>query len=603
MQILLILFVAHFSYGQSHPEEIPLRGKELLRKSLPDFKDIDAVAELIAEQRKKVQQRLSHGQEEVDKEMSELIEEAKKLNPKPLPPDAPRSIAEINSELGLDEVLVEGDMLMSLNEAKKHFGVSGQRSKRQAYQGWDYPESLWSSGVYYTYSDDLNKKGREAVDSAIAFWQKNTCLRFQKVDDGQAPSNPLLTFFPGDGCYSKVGRDPRVQEQHVSIGPGCETVDTAAHEIGHALGFLHEQGRWDRDQYVRIDFEGIEKNESQNYDKIGKNENNNYGKQYDFRGIMHYTDDAFAKDSKSKVMFARNPAYQMSLGGEPLPTFGDIFEMNSMYSCYETLSATGAWQTLDIKKVVGSGEGRPPNRTDPAHCTWHITAPAGKRIMYVVLSMGIPDAKGDSLCYSLCFLGGLSIKGIEKTWIPEGMRVCCKSQLNNPQTTASNLLVIQPWNTLVYTDFKLIYITVDGAEGGGPKSTPPTQKTRPTQRTTTTTTRRPATRRCRFNYQILSSDGSRCYTLHSSEMPYQGANNVCNKNRQGSISMTEPSQDEANLRRIFARNNRTQTYWRKVYRNNVCGIYNLRTNKTEYVWCSDTNERAAFICEAPSVRS
>ncbi|KAK0400646.1 hypothetical protein QR680_015366 [Steinernema hermaphroditum] len=645
MRILPILAVLFLSYGHAVPaghNRVPLRGKELLKKALPGFKDIDAVAELIAEQKKKAQQRLSHGQQAVDKEMSELIEEAKKLNPKPLPANASHSIPEINSKLGLDEVLVEGDMLLTLEQAKRHFGLDSGRSKRQAMQGWDWPNSLWKDGVYYSYSNDLNQKGRDAVDKAAAFWQQHTCIRFYKVaSKAQARSSPLLVFYPrGGGCLSQIGRDPRAQEQYVSIGPGCETVDVAAHEIGHALGFNHEQNRWDRGQFVRLNLDDAEEKWKYAYDVADKSQNDNYGKQYDFRGIMHYFDTAFAKPNKT-VMFTRNPAYQMSLGGSDVPTYGDIFEMNTQYSCYdrcknsgtvcknegrpnpnncgvcqcpsgfggrdcsqrqppshglrcgETLSATGSWKTLSISNVVGNGKWESANKTDPYHCTWHVKAPAGKRIQYSVTYVGISDSEGDSLCYPRCFLGGLSIKGIEKTWIPEGMRVCCKTQFNKAQTTASNLLIIQPWNSFAYTDFKVQYKIVDGTGGGGPDSTPPTQKT------TTTTTRRPATGKCPYNYQILSADGSRCYSYYTAELTYQSAESVC-RNARGSISMSQPAQDEATLKNVFPRS--VQGYWHEIYSNGVCGIYNFRTKATGYVWCTDAYSKAAFICEQPSVR-
>jgi len=66
-------------------------------------------------------------------------------------------------------------------------------------------------------------------------------------------------------CWSYVGR--ATGEQKVSIGPGCEFMGTIIHEIGHAVGFWHEQSRQDRDHYIRILKENIQTNAVDQFSK------------------------------------------------------------------------------------------------------------------------------------------------------------------------------------------------------------------------------------------------------------------------------------------------------------------------------------------------
>uniref|UniRef100_A0A1I8A026 Metalloendopeptidase n=1 Tax=Steinernema glaseri TaxID=37863 RepID=A0A1I8A026_9BILA len=136
---------------------------------------------------------------------------------------------------------------------------------------------------------------------------------------------------------------------------------------------MHEQSRWDRDQYLTVDLTKVDTSMRYNYNKYEKEENDNYGKQYDYGGNMHYKDNDMAKGAGDIVMIAKNPAYQMSIGGAIGPVFGDVYEMNMQYKCYE------------------------------------------------------------------------------------GMKFCCKEQFNQTMTTASNLLVIQAYNSFYYTTFSVQY--------------------------------------------------------------------------------------------------------------------------------------------------
>ena len=51
-------------------------------------------------------------------------------------------------------------------------------------------------------------------------------------------------------CNADVGR--RGGRQIVSLGEGCLHTSVVVHEIGHVVGFWHEQNRPDRDNHVEI---------------------------------------------------------------------------------------------------------------------------------------------------------------------------------------------------------------------------------------------------------------------------------------------------------------------------------------------------------------
>ena len=57
-----------------------------------------------------------------------------------------------------------------------------------------------------------------------------------------------------DGWWSKLGMIGGRQE--MNLGPGL-SVGTASHEMMHALGIEHEQSRFDRDDWIRIDWQAL----------------------------------------------------------------------------------------------------------------------------------------------------------------------------------------------------------------------------------------------------------------------------------------------------------------------------------------------------------
>ena len=98
------------------------------------------------------------------------------------------------------------------------------------------------------------------------------------------------------GCYSylgKIGGKQTVSFQG-SIGRvGCFLEGIIVHEFIHAIGFLHEQSRPDRDDFVEIKYENVrEKKFETNFQRAVNSLT--YGTQYDGKSVMHYGSTAFS---------------------------------------------------------------------------------------------------------------------------------------------------------------------------------------------------------------------------------------------------------------------------------------------------------------------
>lgn len=69
----------------------------------------------------------------------------------------------------------------------------------------------------------------------------------------------------------------------------------------HTVGFFHEQSRTDRDEFVQIMWDNIDRDSKDQFDKYTTRTINDLDLPYDYGSIMHYGPYAFTKNGKRTI--------------------------------------------------------------------------------------------------------------------------------------------------------------------------------------------------------------------------------------------------------------------------------------------------------------
>lgn len=275
---------------------------------------------------------------------------------------------------------------------------------------------LWPEGkIPYLISNKYSNAGKRLIKKAMQHWQNETCVSFVK----RTTEEDYIYIVKGSGCCSFVGR--RRGQQALSLGSGCLRFGIITHELGHAVGFWHEQNRPDRSIYVDVIYDNVERQRELNFALKSRKEITTFDQIYDYKSIMHYGSNFFNKNGGDTIRQKPGSTFDMQNYGNvnnneigksyyklkgPVLSRQDIIETNLLYKCSK-LSECGG--TL----FANSGSFTSPNfpheypQNTEKDCIWIITRTKGAKegkhytslsLIFNKFNVGSPVDEQTGLC-------------------------------------------------------------------------------------------------------------------------------------------------------------------------------------------------------------
>ncbi|AWP13014.1 putative low choriolytic enzyme-like isoform 2 [Scophthalmus maximus] len=188
---------------------------------------------------------------------------------------------------------------------------------------------LWSKSVdghvylAYRLSHEYSEMETKLIKKGMENIEKGTCVRFVPWTH----QRDYIDVQPKSGCWSYLGA--RGGRQTVSLqSPHCLQVGVISHEFMHALGFVHEQSRFDRDNYVTIMWPNIWRDRLRNFEKF---RTDSLDLPYDYGSIMHFGMYAYSQSGEPTIIPKNRK--DIKLGQASTLSHIDKMKINKLYKC------------------------------------------------------------------------------------------------------------------------------------------------------------------------------------------------------------------------------------------------------------------------------
>lgn len=216
---------------------------------------------------------------------------------------------------------------------------------------------IWEDAVIpYKIASDMPQPFRDLIAQGLNHinTKTNLCVRLRESgEDDYVEFVPVKNkAYSGISALGKSGGRQVIEldVEDTQFG-SVASFRTVVHETLHAAGFIHEQSRSDRDDFVEILFDNIDNNMGYNFDRDIFSRNVTT---YDFRSVMHYGPQSFGKiDTRGNRMTTIRPKSSSNNtieAGRELSAL-DIQGVNTLYPT----NASCSNRTKKIKSLSISG--------------------------------------------------------------------------------------------------------------------------------------------------------------------------------------------------------------------------------------------------------
>ncbi|XP_060084982.1 uncharacterized protein LOC132564343 [Ylistrum balloti] len=203
-------------------------------------------------------------------------------------------------------------------------------------------------GHHIPYTIDVNgfsTYGLKVINEAIAQFNEDvSCIKYVPRNKEQ----DYVRITHGFGCHSSIGRDGGRQD--VTLGDNCYYKGVVMHELTHAVGFFHEQSRYDRDKYVEVRWDNIMDGKDRDFVAESRNILNTLDSPYDYGSVMHYGATTFSKNGNPtlKALFDDKGTMGQRDGFSAV----DIWKINKLYGCTTEDAPKPVWMVQDTATSV-----------------------------------------------------------------------------------------------------------------------------------------------------------------------------------------------------------------------------------------------------------